>query len=157
MLCPFCGHEDLRVIDTRNILGGGGIRRRRECLNPACGERFTSVETVESDKLTVLKKNLSHEPFDRTKIIRGMARALEKRPVSTEDTENAAMQIEQKFRRSGRREIPVSDIGEAVLEALYDLDQVGYVRFASVYREFKDLGEFMRELKTLVQLQQART
>lgn len=155
MRCPFCGSLESKVIDTRVTLGGDGIRRRRECIQ--CQARFSSLEVVESDKIQVVKKDDRREPFDRAKIVAGMVRALEKRPVAQEEIERVAMEIEQKLRRSGRREVPVQELGETVLDYLYRLDHVGYVRFASVYKEFNDLQEFMRELKTLVQLQQARS
>lgn len=154
MRCPFCGSMESKVIDTRVTMGGDGIRRRRECLD--CSARFNSLEVVESDRLQVVKKDERREPFDRGKIISGISIALEKRSVNQEKIEAIAMEIEQSLRRSGRKEVPVGEIGETVLDHLYKLDHVGYVRFASVYKEFKDLHEFMSELKTLVQLQQAK-
>ena len=148
MKCPFCGHLEDKVIDSRLTQDGNTTRRRRECLK--CGKRFTTYERVEETLPLVIKKDGTREPFDRTKILTGIKKACEKRPVSIEDIESAIDRVEMRFMESGQREIPSSSIGEAVMEELRRLDEVAYVRFASVYREFRDINEFMRELKELL-------
>jgi transcriptional repressor NrdR len=148
MKCPFCGHHEDKVIDSRTSKDGAAIRRRRECLQ--CERRFTSYERVEEVLPLVVKKDGRREPFDREKILVGLAKALEKRPVDVEARELAADAVERKFLSLGLKEVPSSQVGEEVMECLKDLDQVAYVRFASVYRDFKDVTEFLDELKTLL-------
>lgn len=148
MKCPFCGHPESKVIDSRPADENASIRRRRECL--ACGKRFTTYETVESLPIVVIKKDGSRQSFDRQKILRGMIRACEKRPVSLAELEHIADEIEQELQNSMEREIRTADIGEKVMERLRSVDQVAYVRFASVYRQFKDIDTFMAELNKLL-------
>lgn len=148
MKCPFCGHPESKVIDSRPADENASIRRRRECL--ACGKRFTTYETVESLPIVVIKKDGSRQSFDRQKVLRGMIRACEKRPVSLAELERIADEIEQELQNSMEREIRTADIGEKVMERLRSVDQVAYVRFASVYRQFKDLDTFMAELNKLL-------
>ena len=148
MKCPFCGHPESKVIDSRPADENASIRRRRECL--ACGKRFTTYETVESLPIVVIKKDGSRQSFDRQKGLRGMIRACEKRPVSLAELERIADEIEQELQNSMEREIRTADIGEKVMERLRSVDQVAYVRFASVYRQFKDIDTFMAELNKLL-------
>ena len=148
MKCPFCGHDDTRVVDSRLGKEGNNVRRRREC--PVCERRFTTYERVEEILPWVIKKDGRREAFDRTKIISGMQRACEKRPVSIEQIEAMVDQLERQFQERGDKEISASLIGEAVMDALHDADEVAYVRFASVYRQFKDINEFMAELNDLL-------
>ena len=148
MKCPFCGHPESKVIDSRPADENASIRRRRECL--ACGKRFTTYETVESLPIVVIKKDGSRQSFDRQKVLRGMIRACEKRPVSLAELERIADEIEQELQNSMEREIRTADIGEKVMERLRSVDQVAYVRFASVYRQFKDIDTFMAELNKLL-------
>ena len=148
MRCPFCHDVEDRVIDSRLTKDGGVIRRRRECL--ACKRRFTTYERVEEVLPMVVKKDGRRELFDRQKIISGLKKACEKRPVSIAAIEQTADRIEQVLQERGEKEIPSSVIGEAVMRELHKLDKVAYVRFASVYRSFRDVGEFMRELQDLV-------
>ena len=148
MKCPFCGYTESKVIDSRPAEEGATIRRRRECL--ACQKRFTTYETVESLPVVVVKKDNSREPFDRNKILRGMVRACEKRPVSMADIEAAVTEIEQIVQNSLEREVSTGKIGELVMERIKPLDEVAYVRFASVYRSFKDINTFMEELTKLL-------
>ena len=148
MKCPFCGHPESKVIDSRPADENASIRRRRECL--ACGKRFTTYETVESLPIVVIKKDGSRQSFDRQKVLRGMIRACEKRPVSLAELERIADEIEQELQNSMEREIRTADIGEKVMERLRSVDQVAYVRFASVYRQFKDIVTFMAELNKLL-------
>lgn len=148
MKCPFCAHDDTRVIDSRLGKEGNNVRRRREC--PACERRFTTYERVEEILPLVIKKDGRREPFDRGKIISGMQRACEKRPVSIEQIEELVDQLERRFQECGDKEISASLIGKAVMEALHEADEVAYVRFASVYRQFKDINEFMSELNDLL-------
>lgn len=148
MKCPFCGHPESKVIDSRPADENASIRRRRECL--ACGKRFTTYETVECLPIVVIKKDGSRQSFDRQKILRGMIRACEKRPVSLAELERIADEIEQELQNSMEREIRTADIGEKVMERLRSVDQVAYVRFASVYRQFKDIDTFMAELNKLL-------
>ncbi|MFN3234658.1 MAG: transcriptional regulator NrdR [Gammaproteobacteria bacterium] len=150
MHCPFCSTEETKVIDSRLVNEGAQVRRRRECLN--CNERFTTFESAELSFPRVVKRDGSRVSFDENKLHAGMARALEKRPVSTEQLENAINQIKQKCRATGEREIDVSQIGEWVMETLRELDQVAYVRFASVYRSFQDLNEFREEIQKLEEI-----
>ena len=148
MKCPFCGHPESKVIDSRPADENASIRRRRECL--ACGKRFTTYETVESLPIVVIKKDGSRQSFDRQKVLRGMIRACEKRPVSLAELERIADEIEQELQNSMEREIRTADIGEKVMERLRSVDQVAYVRFASVYRQFKDIDTFKAELNKLL-------
>lgn len=148
MKCPFCGYEDDRVIDSRPTDEGTAIRRRRECSK--CQRRYTTYEKVESLPLMVIKKDKSRQPFNREKIINGVLRACEKRPVSIDDVEKIADEIESQLYNSLQREVTTKDIGEMVMMKLKNLDEVAYVRFASVYRQFKDINTFMDELRKLL-------
>ena len=148
MKCPFCGFCESKVIDSRPAEEGASIRRRRECLS--CGKRFTTYETVESLPMVVMKKDGSRQSFDRRKVLAGMIRACEKRPVPLADLERIAAEIEQDLQNSMEREISTEDVGEKVMERLRKVDQVAYVRFASVYRQFKDIDTFKEELNKLL-------
>ena len=148
MKCPFCGYADSKVIDSRPAEEGATIRRRRECL--ACQKRFTTYETVEHMPLVVVKRDGSRQAFDRAKLINGLVRACEKRPVALEDMEKIADDIEQELQSRLEKEVSSVTIGEMVMARLKDLDEVAYVRFASVYRSFKDLNTFMAELSKLL-------
>jgi transcriptional repressor NrdR len=150
MRCPFCRHRGNRVVDSRMSGDGATIRRRRVCS--ACKRRFTTYERVEESAPMVVKKDNRREPFDRAKIIAGIKKACEKRPVSMESIEEMADRIETAVAESGGKEIPSSFIGSAVMNELHGADQVAYVRFASVYRSFKDIEEFMHELEDLIRL-----
>ncbi len=152
MRCPFCKHTEDRVIDSRASKDGDVIRRRRECLK--CERRFTSYERVEDVLPMVVKKDSRREPFDRQKILHGLEKACEKRPIGMEDREKVVDSIERKLLSMGLKEIPCTAIGEEVMNCLRDLDKVAYVRFASVYREFKDINEFVDELKGLLKTSQ---
>jgi transcriptional repressor NrdR len=143
--CPFCSHVEDKVVDSRTSKDGGAIRRRRECLK--CGKRFTTYERVEDILPMVVKKDGRREPFDRGKILAGLTKACEKRPVSMERLEEIVGEIEVSLQDRTEKEIPSSEVGEAIMRKLHDLDPVAYVRFASVYREFKDVNQFMDELK----------
>ncbi len=147
MHCPFCRAQDTKVTDSRLVAEGGQVRRRRECLH--CGERFTTFEAAELAMPRVVKQDGTFQPFDDEKLRRGMLRALEKRPVSIEQIDTALNHIKNKLRASGERELASKVVGELVMETLKELDQVAYVRFASVYRSFKDIEEFRRELDKL--------
>ncbi len=147
MRCPFCSADDTKVIDSRLASEGYVVRRRRECLS--CGERYTTFETAELVMPRVIKRDGRREPFDEDKLRAGILRAMEKRPVSTEAIENAINHIKQRLRNTGEREVQGSLVGELVMEELRDLDQVAYVRFASVYRSFQDLDEFRQEIERL--------
>ena len=147
MRCPFCRSENTRVIDSRLSDDGDAVRRRRECT--ACGERFTTLEHASLRMPYVVKSDGSREAFDEGKLRSGMARALEKRPVDADAVENAIQRIQHKLLTSGDREVPSMRIGEWVMQELSDLDQVAYVRFASVYRSFQDVDEFSEEVKRL--------
>ena len=149
MKCPFCGDQESKVVDSRHSEDGLSIRRRRECLQ--CQRRFTTYETVESLPIVVVKKDGSRQSFDRNKILNGMLRACEKRPVSLAALETAALDIEQILQNSLEREVSTGQIGELVMERLKPLDEVAYVRFASVYRQFKDINSFMRELNKILE------
>ena len=149
MKCPYCGYQESKVVDSRHSDDGGSIRRRRECLS--CQKRFTTYETVESLPIVVVKKDNSREPFDRNKILRGTVRACEKRPVSMAELEKAVTEIEQIVQNSLEREVNTEKIGELVMERLKPLDEVAYVRFASVYRQFKDINSFMHELNKILE------
>ena len=148
MKCPFCSHDDTRVVDSRLGKEGNNIRRRRECID--CERRFTTYERVEETLPLVIKKDGRREAFDRQKIISGIQRACEKRPVSIATIEKVVDQMELSLQESGEKEIDASRIGEAVLTALQSIDEVAYVRFASVYRQFRDINEFMSELKDIL-------
>ena len=148
MNCPYCGFGESKVIDSRPADEGSSIRRRRECLS--CQKRFTTYETVESIPMVVVKKDGSRQSFDRAKILGGMIRACEKRPVPMADMEKIAGEIEQDLQNSMEREIRSEVIGEMVMERLRTVDQVAYVRFASVYRQFQDIDTFMAELTKLL-------
>ena len=148
MNCPFCSHVDTRVVDSRLGREGNNIRRRRECED--CGKRFTTYERVEEMLPLVVKKDGRRESFDRQKIVAGMQRACEKRPVSISTIEQFVDRLEHQLQESGDKEIPSSRVGEAVMTALHEIDQVAYVRFASVYREFRDINEFMSELTEIL-------
>jgi len=148
MKCPFCHETDNRVIDSRLSKDGNMIRRRREC--PKCGRRFTTYERVEETMPLVIKKDGRRESYDRLKIINGLKRACEKRPVSINTIEAIADRIERLLQERGEKEVPSSVIGEAAMRELRDIDQVAYVRFASVYRSFKDIDEFRAELEQLM-------
>lgn len=145
MRCPFCNHENTKVVDSRPVEDTNSIRRRRMC--ESCGKRFTTYETVETIPLTVIKKDHTREQYDRNKIQGGVLRACYKRPISIEKTEEMIDSIEGEIFQMEEREISSSRIGEIVMQHLKDLDAVAYVRFASVYREFKDIGTFMEEIK----------
>ena len=148
MKCPYCGHPESKVIDSRPADENASIRRRRECLS--CARRFTTYETVESLPMVVIKKDGSRQSFDRQKMLRGMIRACEKRPVTLAELERIADEIEQELQNSMEREIHTEAVGEKVMDRLRKVDQVAYVRFASVYRQFKDLDTFMAELNKLL-------
>jgi transcriptional repressor NrdR len=147
--CPFCGNEDTKVQDSRQVEEGTAVRRRRECER--CLRRFTTFEKFEDSPLVVVKKEGRREDFSRSKMMAGMRRACEKRPISTEQIEDAAYAIEKVLRNSNEREVSSSQVGEAVLEQLFGLDEVAYIRFASVYRQFGDIQRFMEELDELIE------
>ena len=148
MRCPFCGHDESKVIDSRPADDGERIRRRRECLS--CKKRFTTHEVIESVPIIVVKRDKSREVFDRAKLTGGILRACEKRPVSLEQIESVVDSIESLFQSSLDREVTSQSIGELAMEKLKDVDEVAYVRFASVYRSFKDINTFMEELTKLL-------
>ena len=149
MKCPFCGYTESRVIDSRPAEEGASIRRRRECL--ACQRRFTTYEVMERLPLVVIKRDGSRQTFDKNKLIGSRLKACEKRSVALGDLEKIADEIEQELQNELEREIPTSEIGEMVMRRLQNLDQVAYVRFASVYRQFKDINTFMEELTRLME------
>ncbi len=149
MKCPFCGFEESKVIDSRPTDEGQRIRRRRECLK--CGKRFTTYEIIESLPIIVIKKDKSRETFNRDKLMTGLLRACEKRPVSIDTLDNMIDEIETVLQNSLDREVSSEKIGELVMEKLKAIDEVAYVRFASVYRQFKDINTFMRELNKLLE------
>ncbi|MGN0499295.1 MAG: transcriptional regulator NrdR [Acutalibacteraceae bacterium] len=149
MKCPYCGYEESKVIDSRPADDGERIRRRRECLG--CNKRFTTHEVIETVPLIVVKRDKSRETFDRNKLTAGILRACEKRPVSLDSIEQIVTDIETKLQNSLDREVTSMAIGEYVMEHLKNLDEVAYVRFASVYRQFKDINTFMDELNKLLQ------
>ena len=148
MRCPFCSHIEGKVVDSRSSKEGDSIRRRRECLR--CGRRFTTYERIEEVAQMVIKKDGRREAFDRWKIKSGILKACEKRPVSLEQVESLIDDVERALFNSSDNEVSTEAIGSAVMDRLKDIDQVAYVRFASVYRQFKDLNEFMDELKGLL-------
>ena len=149
MKCPYCGYKESKVIDSRPAEEGSSIRRRRECLS--CMRRFTTYETVESLPMVVIKKDGSRQSFDKRKVLNGMIRACEKRPVPFEVLEQKADEIESSFLNSLMGEVTSTEIGEKVMEELKAIDEVAYVRFASVYRQFKDIDTFMKELNKLLE------
>lgn len=148
MKCPFCSHPESKVVDSRPADEGSSIRRRRECLE--CHKRFTTYETVESLPLVVIKRDGSRQAFDKAKLLGSMLKACEKRSVPVSTLERLADEIEQSLQNEMEREIPSTEIGELVMEKLKDVDEVSYVRFASVYRQFKDINTFMEELNKLL-------
>ena len=148
MKCPYCAYDESKVIDSRPTDEGEKIRRRRECLK--CGKRFTTYEMIESLPVIVIKRDRSREQFDRTKLMNGMLRACEKRPVSIDVLERAIDEIESTIQNSLDREVTSEKIGELTMEKLKAIDEVAYVRFASVYRQFKDISTFMGELEKLL-------
>ena len=148
MKCPYCGFEESKVIDSRPSDEGERIRRRRECLK--CAKRFTTYEVIETVPIVVIKKDKSRQTFDRNKLLNGLLRACEKRPVSIDTLERVVDEIETMLQNSLDREVPSSLIGTYAMEKLKNIDEVAYVRFASVYRQFKDLNTFMDELNKLV-------
>ena len=148
MKCPYCGYKEDKVVDSRSTQEQAAIRRRRECLK--CGKRFTTYEYIEELSLMVIKKDGRRQPFDRKKILSGLIKACEKRPISLEKMGEIVTQVEREIQKKTDREIPSSRIGELVMERLKFQDDVAYVRFASVYRQFKDIGQFMIELKDIL-------
>ena len=147
MHCPFCSAVDTKVIDSRLVSEGNHVRRRRECIT--CEERFTTYESAELVMPRIIKQDGIREPFNEDKLLAGLTKALEKRPVSVEKVEEAVNRIKATIRATGEREIPSRDVGEQVMKELRDLDEVAFVRFASVYRSFKDLNEFREEIDRL--------
>jgi transcriptional repressor NrdR len=148
MRCPYCGYKEDKVVDSRATAEESAIRRRRECLK--CGKRFTTYEYIEEVSLMVIKKDGRRQPFDRKKILTGIMKACEKRPISMEKMEEIVVQVERAIQKKSDREVASSRIGELVMEKLKAMDDVAYVRFASVYRQFKDVGQFMVELKDML-------
>ncbi len=148
MKCPFCGFLEDKVVDSREAKDGDSIRRRRECLE--CGRRFTSYERIDEIPYMVVKKDGKRETFERNKIMAGLLRACEKRPISASQLEAIVDSVEKTLQESPDRELPTSDVGKIIMRRLKELDKVAYVRFASVYLEFEDVSEFMTELKYLV-------
>ena len=155
MRCPFCSFEDSRVVDSRSVENGASIRRRREC--PQCNRRFTTYEKYEETPLVVNKKDGRRELFDSSKLFNGLLKAFEKRPVSVETIQDMAHEIERELRLKGESEVTSREIGELVMEHLEKTDQIAYVRFASVYREFKDVSTFMDELGKLLEQENSRS
>lgn len=153
MKCPYCGHTESRVVDTREV--GDGIRRRRECQS--CGQRFTTYEQVARVNLLVIKRDGRREPFDRQKLYEGIRRACAKRPVSAERIEQVVSEIETNLYNLGQAEVPSRTIGEMVMERLREIDDVAYVRFASVYRSFADIQTLKREVDQIVEQQKRET
>lgn len=149
MKCPYCSYHDSRVVESRPTDEGAAIRRRRECLE--CGERFTSYERIETIPLMVVKKDGTREEFNRNKMLQGLITACEKRPVSMATLERIVSEVERALRNSLEHEVSSHTIGELVMDALRDIDQVAYVRFASVYREFRDVRQFLEELDLLLE------
>lgn len=148
MRCPYCGSTDDKVVDSRSTRDGGAVRRRRECLD--CGRRFTTYEKIEGSVLMVVKRDGSREAFDRSKILTGILKACEKRPVSGEAIEQMVDSIEAELHNKWEKEVKSTEIGEMVMQRLHDMDEVAYVRFASVYRQFRDITDFMQEIKGLL-------
>ena len=154
MRCPFCGHMEEKVVDSREARDGEVIRRRRQCLN--CGRRFTTYERIEEIQFMVVKKDGRREPFDRNKILSGLLKATQKRPVGVAELEKIADEVEARLLEKPDREISSHEIGELIMNHLYHLDEVAYVRFASVYRQFRDVNEFVEEVKGLLGTTQRR-
>jgi transcriptional repressor NrdR len=148
MKCPYCGHEEDKVVDSRPSSDGRSVRRRRECLS--CEKRFTTYEYVENVSLVVVKNDGRREPFDRQKLLRGIELACNKRPVSAKKIASLVEEIEEELQSLSKKEITSKEVGAAVMKRLRSLDEVSYVRFASVYHKFKDINEFMNELKGLL-------
>lgn len=148
MKCPFCGNIEDKVVDSRTSSEGQSIRRRRECLK--CGRRYTTYEYMEESPLMVTKKDGRREMFDRKKILAGIMKACEKRPISMDDMEKTVDEIESTIRRQNEKEVRSESIGELIMQKLQALDEIAYVRFASVYRQFKDVNQFMKEVKKLL-------
>lgn len=148
MKCPYCGHDEDKVVDSRPSDEGFAIRRRRECIS--CNARFTTYEKIENLPLVVIKKDGTRQPFDRDKLISGIMKACEKRPVTTAQIENIVNSIEAQSQNSLKREVMSQEIGEMVMERLKIIDEVAYVRFASVYRQFKDVNSFLEELNEML-------
>lgn len=148
MRCPYCGHDDSKVIDSRPTDEGVAIRRRRECIK--CAQRFTTYEKVESLPIVVIKKDKTRELFNREKLLAGLTRACEKRPVETSTLDRLVDRIESDLQNTLKREVSTKEIGEKVMEGLKDIDEVAYVRFASVYRQFKDVTTFIAEVNKLL-------
>lgn len=145
MRCPFCGSETDRVIDSRSSKDGEAVRRRRQCLR--CSERFTTYEYIENVSLTIIKNDKRREPFDRQKLLQGITSACKKRPISIKKIESIVEKIERRLDMLGKMEVPSTTIGKMVMTELHELDEVAYVRFASVYRKFKDVSDFIDEVK----------
>jgi transcriptional repressor NrdR len=148
MKCPFCGHIESKVIDSRESKKGISIRRRRECLS--CARRFTTYEKIEEIPYMIVKKDGSRQLFDRQKLLRGMLKAVEKRPIAVNKLEEIIEEVESKLQERPEREMKAAEIGQLIMDRLRDLDKVAYVRFASVYREFRDVMEFKQELESLL-------
>lgn len=149
MNCPFCGHSESKVLDSRASDEGTAIRRRRECLE--CEKRFTTYERIEEIPLVIVKRDGKREPFDRRKILNGLLKACEKRPVPFETLERVTDQVERELRNRMDQEVTSEAVGELIMDMLREIDEVAYVRFASVYRQFKDVDKFLQELQALVQ------
>jgi transcriptional repressor NrdR len=147
MRCPYCSHGEDKVVDSRSSKEGRAVRRRRECLR--CSQRFTTYEYIENVALTIIKNDQRREPYDRQKLMQGIVAACKKRPVSVKKVESIVDKIENLIEKSGKMEIPSTEIGRYVMTELYELDEVAYVRFASVYRKFKDISEFITEVKDI--------
>ncbi len=147
MKCPYCGHEEDKVVDSRSSKEGQAVRRRRECLK--CEKRFTTYEYIETVPLTIIKNDQRREPYDRQKLMNGLLSACKKRPISMDKIEAVVDRIENQIQKLSKTEIPSKEIGGLVMTELYQMDDVAYVRFASVYRKFKDKGEFITEVKEL--------
>jgi len=155
MNCPYCGYKEDKVVDSRATAENSAIRRRRECLK--CGRRFTTYEYIEDISLMVIKKDGRREPFDRKKVLAGITKACEKRPISVDKMEDMVISIERAIQKKSDREVSSRLIGELVMEKLKVFDDVAYVRFASVYRQFQDVSEFMRALNEILQREKIRT
>ncbi len=155
MKCPYCGCKEDKVVDSRSTAGDRAVRRRRECLK--CSKRFTTYEYIEEPSLMVIKKDGQRQVFDRKKILAGIITACEKRPISIDKMEEIVTCVERAIQKKTIREFPSSKIGELVMEKLKALDDVAYVRFASVYRQFKDLGQFMEEVKVMLKKEKHKT
>lgn len=155
MRCPHCGYKEDKVVDSRATNEEAAVRRRRECLK--CGKRFTTYEYIEDVSLMVIKKDGRREPFDRKKILAGIAKACEKRPISMDKMEEIVTLIERAIQKKSDREVHTSRVGELVMERLKQIDDVAYVRFASVYRQFKDVSQFMTELKDILGKEKHKT